>query len=49
MVLARGKREGTLNIIARSGDVISVVESYNESNLWHCTLGHMSEKMMKVL
>ena len=41
MVLAQGKRKGTLYMTARSRDAISVVKSSNESNLYHYRIGYI--------
>ncbi|KAL8140772.1 hypothetical protein V2J09_006793 [Rumex salicifolius] len=49
MVIARGKMEGTLYSIGSFSDCIAVAREYSNADLWHCRLGHMSEKGMKVL
>ncbi|KAL8162558.1 hypothetical protein V2J09_014047 [Rumex salicifolius] len=49
MVIARGKMEGTLYSTGGSSDCIVVVRENGDADLWHCRLGHMSEKGMKVL
>ena len=49
MLLARGKKKSTLYMTAGSRYAIFVAESSNESNLWHCRLRNVSEKVIKVL
>ena len=49
MVLARGKKTGTLYMISSPRDIIIVAEASTNASLWHCRLGHMSEKGMKML
>ena len=49
MVLARGKKTGTLYMTSASGDTIATTEAENQADLWHHRLGHMSEKGMKLL
>uniref|UniRef100_A0A2N9I546 Integrase catalytic domain-containing protein n=1 Tax=Fagus sylvatica TaxID=28930 RepID=A0A2N9I546_FAGSY len=49
MVVARGKKTGTLYMTTSPRDMIAVAEAGTDTNLWHCRLGHMSEKGMKVL
>jgi rhodanese-related sulfurtransferase len=33
----------------RFADIIASTEAENQAHLWHCRLGHMSQKGMKVL
>ncbi|PKI71267.1 hypothetical protein CRG98_008267 [Punica granatum] len=47
MVVARGKKEGTLYMTVNSHDSIALASANNDAELWHCRLGHMSEKGMK--
>ena len=49
MVMARGKKEGTLLVTSSSNGAILVASSRVDTTTWHCRLGHMSEKGMKVL
>ncbi|XP_031390880.1 uncharacterized protein LOC116203328 [Punica granatum] len=49
MVVARGKKEGTLYMIVNSHDSIALASANSNADLWHCRLGHMSEKGMKQL
>ena len=49
MVLARGKKEGTLYTTSNTSDCIAIAGANGDADLWHCRLGHMSEKGMKVL
>ncbi|PKI41361.1 hypothetical protein CRG98_038247 [Punica granatum] len=44
MVVARGKKEDTLYMTVNSYDSIALASANNDANLWHCGLGHMSEK-----
>ena len=48
-VLARGKKTSTLYMTLSPRDTIAVVEISTDTSLWHCRLGHMSEKRMKML
>ena len=48
-VLACGKTTGTLYITSSPRDTIAVAEVSTNTSLWHCRLGHMSEKGMKML
>jgi len=49
MVLARGKKTGTMYMTTRFADIIASTEAENQAQLWHCRLGHMSQKGMKIL
>ena len=48
-VLAHGKKTGTLYMTSSPRDTIAVAEASTNTSLWHHRLGHMSEKMMKML
>ena len=47
--MARGKKTSTLYMILSPRDTIAVAEASTDTSLWHCRLGHMSEKWMKML
>ncbi|KAE8685870.1 cytochrome P450 71A9-like [Hibiscus syriacus] len=49
LVIARGKKTGTLYITSNLENIIAVADADGKSNLWHQRLGHMSEKGMKTL
>ena len=49
MIVARGRKVGTLYMTKESKDTISVTDSSVDSKLWHRRLGYMSEKGMKLL
>ena len=49
MVMASGKKQGTLYITDSHSDVIAVAGKEGDAGLWHNRLGHMSEKGMKAL
>ena len=49
MVLARGRKTGTSYITSSPRDTIAITEASIDASLWHCRLGHMSEKGMKML
>ena len=48
-VLACGKKTDTLYMTSSPKDTITVVDASTDTSLWHCRLGHMSEKGMKML
>ena len=48
MIIARGKKSGTLYKTAGACHLITVAANENP-NLWHQRLGHMSEKGMKIM
>lgn len=48
LVIAYEKKEGTLYLTWKHGS-INVVETSVNSDTWHCRLGHISEKGMKIL
>ena len=49
MVIAQGTKMGTLYMITNNKDVVAVANLEADSKIWHCRLGHMSEKGMRVL
>ncbi|KZV54328.1 hypothetical protein F511_03583 [Dorcoceras hygrometricum] len=49
MIVARGKKTGTLYMTSSCRDTLAAVDAGANSSLWHCRLGHMSEKGMKIL
>ncbi|KAE8695859.1 U-box domain-containing protein 31 [Hibiscus syriacus] len=49
LVIARGKKTGTLYVTSNLENIIAVAYADGKSNLWHQRLGHMSEKGMKTL
>ena len=49
MIVAQGRKMGTLYMTSESRDTISVADFSVDSKLWHRKLGHMSEKGMKLL
>ena len=49
MVLARGRKTGTLYMTLSPTDIFTVAEASIDASLCHCRLGHMSEKGMKML
>ena len=49
MVLGHGKKTGTLYMTSRPRDTIVVAKVGSNVSLWHCRLGHMSKKKMKML
>ena len=48
-VLTHGKKNGTLYMTSSPRDTITVADANTNTSLWHCRLGHMSEKGMKML
>ena len=48
-VLARGKKIGTLYMTSCPRDIIAIADVSTNTSQWHCRLGHISEKMMKML
>ena len=48
-VLAREKKTGTLYMTSSPRNTIAVVDASIDTSLWHCRLGHMNEKGMKML
>ncbi|KAE8676962.1 cytochrome P450 71A9-like [Hibiscus syriacus] len=49
LVIAHGKKTGTLYVTSNLENIIVVANADGKSNLWHQRLGHMSEKGMKIL
>ncbi|KAE8707982.1 hypothetical protein F3Y22_tig00110365pilonHSYRG00123 [Hibiscus syriacus] len=49
LVIARGKKTGTLYVTSNLENIIAVADANGKSNLWHQRLGHMSEKGMNTL
>ena len=49
MVLARGRKIGTLYMTSSPRDTIAVVEANTDASLWHRRLCHISGKGMKML
>ncbi|KZV19849.1 hypothetical protein F511_32761 [Dorcoceras hygrometricum] len=49
MIVARGKKTGTLYMTSSCRDTLAAVDTGANSSLWHCRLGHMSENGMKIL
>lgn len=49
LVIARGKKNGTLYVTSNLENIIAIADNGGNSNLWHQRLGHMSEKGMKTL
>ena len=49
MVIAWGRKMGTLYMTANDKDIVAVANSAEDSKIWHCRLGHMSEKGMKIM
>ncbi|KAL5774537.1 hypothetical protein ACOSP7_012094 [Xanthoceras sorbifolium] len=49
LVVACGKKCGTLYVTSNLENIVAVADSDGKSNLWHQRLGHMSEKGMKTL
>ena len=49
MVIAWGSKMDTLYMTANDKDIVAVANSTEDSKIWHCRLGHMSEKGMKIM
>ena len=49
MVLSRGRKTGTLYMTSSPRNIIVIAEVSTDASLWHCRLGHISEKGMKML
>ena len=47
--MAREKKIGTLYMTSCSRDTIAIADVSTNTSQWHCRLGHISEKMMKML
>ena len=48
-VLAHGKKTNTLYMTSSPRETITVAKANTDTSLWHCKLGHISEKGMKML
>ncbi|KAE8686024.1 cytochrome P450 71A9-like [Hibiscus syriacus] len=48
LVIARGKKIGTVYVTSNLENIIAVANVDGKSNLWHQRLSHMSEKGMKI-
>ncbi|KAE8730100.1 hypothetical protein F3Y22_tig00003041pilonHSYRG00846 [Hibiscus syriacus] len=49
LVIARGKKTGTLYVTSNLENIIAAADADGKSNLWHQRLDHMSEKGIKTL
>ena len=49
MVVARGHKTRTLYMTSSCRDMVAILDNTKKTELWHCRLGHMSEKGMKLL
>ena len=49
MVVACGRKSGTLYLTSRVSDTLAIADGKVPSDLWYSTLGHISEKGMKIL
>ena len=49
MVVARGKKTGTLYVNSSCRIIITIADNSMTSDLWHYRLGHMSEKGIRML
>ena len=49
MIVARGKKSGTLYMTAEACCSITIAAGNETPNLWHQRLGHMSEKGMNIM
>ncbi|KAE8695714.1 hypothetical protein F3Y22_tig00110694pilonHSYRG00408 [Hibiscus syriacus] len=49
LVIARGKKTGTIYVTSNLENIIAAADADEKSNLWNQRLGHMSEKGMKTL
>ena len=47
--MAHGKKTGTPYMTSCLRDTIVVADASTDTSLWHCRLGHISEKGMKML
>ena len=47
--MARGKKTSTMYMTLSPRNTIAVANVSTDTSLWHCRLGHMSEKGMKML
>ena len=49
MVIARGKKTGTLYVNSNCRIIITIADNSMTSDLWHYRLGHMSAKGIRML
>ena len=49
MVVARGRKSGTLYLASHVSDTITIAHEKVASDLWHSRLGHMSDNGIKIL
>ena len=49
IVMVRGNKMGTLYMTSNIKDMVALANAEVDTNLWHCRLGHMSDKGMKVM
>ena len=49
MVIAHGKKNGTLYVTSNKENIMAIADSDEKSKLWHDRLGHISEKGMVFL
>ena len=49
MVVARGRKSGTLYSTSHASDTLTIADGKVTSDMWHSRLRHMSEKVMKIL
>ena len=49
MVMAHGKKQGTLYVTSGTNTVLAAASSEPDATTWHRRLGHMSEKGMKAM
>ena len=47
--MAHGKKTNTLYMTSSPKETITVAKANTDTSLWHCKLGHISEKGMKML
>ena len=47
--MAHGKKTNTLYMTSSPRETITVAKANTDTSLWHCKLGHISEKGMKML
>jgi len=49
MVVARGRKSGTLYLTSHASDTVAIADSKVASDLWYSRLGQISEKGIKIL
>ena len=47
--MARGKKTSTMYMTSSPRNTIAVTDVSTDTSLWHCRLGNMNEKGMKML